>query len=302
MGLGGPPPGRARGGDGGSGARRLRRGRRRLLRALGLLRPPHPSGSPGKESGEGGARRARSGSLCSGGGGKPCALRCRFLLALLLRRVPLSAALAPEGRRGGEGRGRAEGSEESGEGRRGSVRLWPLSSIHNKAEPPAAAAAAATIAPWLARGSRGALTVHRAGSCACPPAGLFQRSGFVYESSGGDTQGSGNWDPGRRRVAAEARISGHWEAARAADRKGPQRMHNTSQCPEAADSTTSTLTVWQVIQGVQQGDPEDPMHPWERISVLSQAISRPEPPGSFAQVYVVFHVEDFIRAASPLCD
>ncbi|KAK1345516.1 hypothetical protein QTO34_007974 [Cnephaeus nilssonii] len=39
---------------------------------------------------------------------------------------------------------------------------WPLSSIQNKAEPPATAATASTIAPWLARGSRGALTVHRA--------------------------------------------------------------------------------------------------------------------------------------------
>ncbi|VCW68018.1 unnamed protein product, partial [Gulo gulo] len=79
---------------------------------------------------------------------------------------------------------------------------WPLSSIHNKAEPPAVAAAAATIAPWLSRGSRGALAVCRAGSRARPPAGLLQRSGFVYESSRGDVPGTGERGPRAPRVCS----------------------------------------------------------------------------------------------------
>uniref|UniRef100_M3Y7R4 Uncharacterized protein n=1 Tax=Mustela putorius furo TaxID=9669 RepID=M3Y7R4_MUSPF len=100
---------------------------------------------------------------------------------------------------------------------------WPLSSIHNKAEPPAVAAAAATIAPWLSRGSRGALAVCRAGSRARPPAGLLQRSGFVYESGRGMRQAPGSEDPGRRGFATEAQGSGHREAA--GRLTGPLRSH-----------------------------------------------------------------------------
>lgn len=93
-------------------------------------------------------------------------------------------------------------------------------------QPPAAAATAATITPWLSRGSRGALTLHPASSRTLRPAGLLQRSGFVYESSQGgrgrraDTQGTRSLDPGRQGVGAEAGGSGYSEADRCGAARG----------------------------------------------------------------------------------